>query len=107
MADRRWISSIFMIFVRIGMVCRNSKRNLYKLGLTYGIFQVPVIAVFTKYDQFEREIRFRLQDQSGGLTDPDDDEVTAEAQRVFNDYYKAGLGERPSFVCLKSKDLSL
>jgi hypothetical protein len=31
--------------------------------VTYGLFQVPVIAVFTKFDQFKRNIEIKLEDE--------------------------------------------
>ena len=65
------------------------------------IFQVPVIAVFTKYDQFRREIKMKLADQHGDAADLDAD---AEAERVFNERYLTNLGGSPSFVCLESEN---
>jgi hypothetical protein len=69
-----------------------------------GTLQVPVIAVFTKYDQFRREIRMKLEDQSRDPVDLDDN---AEAEKIFNERYLANLGGPPPapFVCLESKDL--
>jgi hypothetical protein len=59
---------------------------------------VPVIAVFTKYDQFRRNIRIKLEDQ---CRDPLllDNEVA----RVFNERYLASLRGSPPFVCLESE----
>jgi hypothetical protein len=64
---------------------------------------VPVIAVFTKYDQFRREIRMKLEDQSRGPANVDDN---AEADKIFKERYLANLQGPPlaSFVCLESKD---
>ena len=65
-------------------------------------FQVPVIAVFTKYDQFKRNIRMKLEDEG---RDPDTHFHT-EVESVFNRYYLASLsgGEPPPFVLLESAD---
>jgi hypothetical protein len=64
-----------------------------------GNFQVPVIAVFTKYDQFRRNIGIKLEDQH---RDPSLLEV--EVERVFNQHYLAGLTGPPPFVRLESED---
>jgi hypothetical protein len=75
--------------------------------LTRGIFQVPVIAVFTKYDQFKREVNMKLEDQhrgrdSGPLTGTNFD---AEMDKIFNEHYLADLVGSPPFVRLESEDL--
>lgn len=63
------------------------------------IFQVPVIAVFTKYDQFKRDIKMKLQDEG---RDPGTGFDT-EVESVFNRYYLGCLSESPPFVCLESE----
>jgi hypothetical protein len=63
--------------------------------------QVPVIVVFTKYDQFRREVRMKLEDQNPDAVELDAD---AEAERVFVRYFLANLGESP-FVRLGSEYL--
>jgi hypothetical protein len=71
----------------------------HELGLRSGLFQVPVIAVFTKYDQFKREISFKLEDKGRDLSmNPDD-----ETKSIFRQYYLAGLGRIPPFVRLESE----
>ena len=62
-------------------------------------FQVPVIALFTKYDQFKRNIKMKLEDEGRDLHTHFDIEVN----RVFNDHYLAYLGGTPPFVCLESE----
>ena len=62
-------------------------------------FQVPVIALFTKYDQFKRDIKMKLKDERDDLGTHFDIEV----KRVFNDHYLAHLGGTPPFVCLESQ----
>ena len=73
---------------------------LYELGLTRGIFQVPVIALFTKYDQFKRDMKMRLEDQGR------DSEMyfDAEVESVFQEYYLAALSGPPPFIRLESED---
>ena len=67
-------------------------------------FQVPVIAVFTKYDQFKRNIKMQLEDEdlegrgSGKCFEN-------EAESVFNHHYLANLGRTPPFVRLESEVL--
>jgi hypothetical protein len=75
-----------------------------ELRLTRGNFQVPVIAVFTKHDQFRREVRMKLEDQGGG-------EVSRalldrKMKEIFNRHYLAKLGKAPWFVCLASKNFT-
>ena len=64
------------------------------------IFQVPVIAVFTKYDQFKRNIKMKLEDEG---RDPGT-HLDAEVERAFNRYYLTPLGGIPPFVRLEGED---
>jgi hypothetical protein len=68
--------------------------------LTWAIFQVPVIAVFTKYDQFKRNIKMKLEDDGRDLETHSD----TEAESVFYQYYLGSLSGPPSFVRLESED---
>ena len=62
-------------------------------------FQVPVIAVFAKYDQFKRNIKMNLEDEGRDSgTDLD-----IEVERMFNDHYLANLGGTPRFVRLEGE----
>jgi hypothetical protein len=63
-------------------------------------FQVPVIAVFTKYDQFKRNIKMKLEDEDH---DPEID-LDAKAEKIFKEHYLAGLKRRPPFIRLESED---
>jgi hypothetical protein len=58
-----------------------------------------VIAVFTKYDQFKREVKMKLEDQHH---DPGTD-FEADVERIFNEHYLANFGESPPFVRLESE----
>jgi hypothetical protein len=65
-----------------------------------GIFQVPVIAIFTKFDQFKRDVKIKLEDRG---RDPEihlDDEV----ERIFKERYLAYLVGPPPFIRLQSED---
>ena len=59
-----------------------------------------MIAVFTKYDQFRREIKFKLEDK-----DPDQTLLDLEIERVFGEQYLANLRGPPAFVRLESKGI--
>jgi len=58
-----------------------------------------VIAVFTKYDQFRREVRMKLEDHG---RDPGD--LNAEMERIFNEVFLANLKESPPIVRLESEN---
>ena len=65
--------------------------------------QVPVIAVFTKYDQFKRDIKMKLEDE-GRDSEMD---LNAEVEKIFNQHYLADLNGPPPFIRLESKDLDV
>jgi hypothetical protein len=62
--------------------------------------KVPVIALFTKYDQFKRDIKMKLEDQHNYPEMEVDDEV----KRVFEQHYLANLSGSPPWICLESED---
>jgi hypothetical protein len=62
---------------------------------------VPVIAVFTKYDQFRRELSFHLEDLG---RDPRI-HLEHEAESVFRKNYLVGICRESPFVRLQSEDL--
>jgi hypothetical protein len=82
------------------MVCQMQR---CELRLTRD-FLVPVIAVFTKRDQFKREVKMKLEDQHDG--EVDEALIDREMEEIFNKYYLANLGEAPRFVCLESEDFT-
>jgi GTP-binding protein EngB required for normal cell division len=60
---------------------------------------VPVIAVFTKYDQFKRDIRMKLGARSPR---PAKKDVTDEAEKIFQEqYWNVIKGESPRHVRLE------
>ena len=63
-------------------------------------FPVPVIAVFTKYDQFKRNIKMKLEDED---RDPKI-YLDAEAENIFKQHYLANLDGPPPFIRLESED---
>jgi hypothetical protein len=58
-----------------------------------------VIAVFTKYDQFRREIMMKLEDQHR-----DPALLSNEMERIFSKHFLANFKGRPPFVRLESED---
>ena len=77
-----------------------SSTHVLRIWLIWVIFEVPVIAVFTKFDQFKRNIKMQLEDEG---RDPEA-YIETEVENVFNRYYLGGLSEPPPFVRLESKD---
>ena len=59
-----------------------------------------MIAVFTKYDQFKRNIKMKLEDEG---RDPVMD-LDSEVEKIFKEHYLASLNGPPLFVCLESED---
>ena len=62
-----------------------------------------MIAVFTKFDQFKREVRFKLED---GKHDSGID-LNEEVERLFREHYEAPLEGSQWFVRLGSEDFAL
>ena len=64
-----------------------------------------MIAVFTKFDQFERDARHKLEDRPGGLEQGTD--INNEVESIFREHYQAYLEGSPLFVRLGSKNVAL
>ena len=60
-------------------------------------FLVPVIVVFTKYDQFVRNVKMYLEDYGNP-----DDSISDAVERQFNEHYLGPLGDGAKFVRLES-----
>ena len=68
------------------------------------LWKVPVIAVFTKYDQFKRDIRIKLAARSQGNARPMKKDAIDEAEKVFQEqYWNVIKGESPRHVRLECK----
>ena len=76
-----------------------SKYDHMKLTLKIGISQVPVIAVFTKYDQFRHGIETGLENQDRDAKA----QLHVEIDRVFKQEYLDNLKETPPYICLESE----
>jgi len=64
-------------------------------------FQVPVIAVFTKHDQFRRNIRIKLRGEDRDR-EPD---INVETENTFKRHYLASLKGPPPYTRLESEDV--
>ena len=62
--------------------------------------QVPVIVVFTKYDQFLRNVEMHVADYPDEY--PPDSTVFEVAERQFREHYLHPLGDDVRFVRLES-----
>ena len=78
------------------MVCRYRYRRRY---LTHD-FEVPVIIVFTKYDQFLRNVEMHMLDYPSDFPDGNVSEV---AEKQFEEHYVRPLGDDVKYVQLKSR----
>jgi hypothetical protein len=58
-----------------------------------------VIAVFTKYEQFRREVMMKMEDRGRDLALLD-----TEIEETFNAHYLANLRGSPPFVRLESEN---
>ena len=62
-------------------------------------FQVPVIAVFTKYDQFRRNVEMDVSDYPDKYLGSN---VSQVAEKQFQEYYLGPLGDDVRYVRLES-----
>jgi hypothetical protein len=62
-----------------------------------------VIAVFTKYDQFRLNIRFKLEDRGINITD-NPALLNAKVKKVFEEQYLAKFNRPAPFVRLESEN---
>ncbi|KAH9018570.1 hypothetical protein EDB84DRAFT_1442363 [Lactarius hengduanensis] len=60
---------------------------------------VPVIAVFTKYDQFRRNVEIDVEDYGSP-----DDKVSEVEEKIFQEHYLHPLGDGVRFVRLEQMD---
>jgi hypothetical protein len=60
-----------------------------------------MIVVFTKYDQFRRDMIARLEDQGHDAIDTV--LLNAEMERIYNKEFLAHLTDSPPVVCLESE----
>ncbi|KAF8258801.1 hypothetical protein EI94DRAFT_1753412 [Lactarius quietus] len=63
-------------------------------------FEVPVIALFTKYDQFLRNVKMDVSDYPDKYPDSNAYQV---AEKIFQDHYLRPLGNDAKYVRLESE----
>ncbi|KAI6156006.1 hypothetical protein BKA82DRAFT_4084688 [Pisolithus tinctorius] len=64
---------------------------------------VPVIAVFTKYDQFKLDVQMELEDRSEGNATPTLEDINEEAEKIFQDeYWNVIKGSSPKYARLEN-----
>ena len=63
-------------------------------------FQVPVIAVFTKYDHFLRNVKIDVSDYPDKYLNR---RVSEVAKERFEEHYQLPLGEEVEYVQLESE----
>lgn len=64
---------------------------------------VPVIAVFTKYDQFKLDVQMDLEDESEANATPTLEDINEEAEKIFQDEYWNVIKESsPKYVRLEN-----
>ena len=80
------------------MVCHYNSKHLRLYYLTHP-FEVPVIVVFTKHDQFLRNVEMHLVDYPNDFPDKNVAEV---AKKQFEEHYLGPLGDDVRFVRLES-----
>ena len=81
------------------MVCLRRNATLWiEIDTMMWDFQVPVVAVFTKFDQFKHDIRMNLEDEGRDM------DINAEVENIFNEHYLACLNGPPPFIRLESED---
>ncbi|KAJ7915739.1 hypothetical protein B0H13DRAFT_1610140, partial [Mycena leptocephala] len=79
------------------MVCHAS----ISISVFDSVCEVPVIAVFTKYEAFKRNVRMDLEDEAAGELDDIEGRTHHESQRRFETHWLKPLGESPTFVRLE------
>ena len=83
------------------MVCMHRNATLWiDIDIMIWGFQVPVIAVFTKFDQFKRDIMMKLEDEGHDQ----EIDLDAEVENIFNQHYLASLNGPPPYIRLESED---
>jgi hypothetical protein len=88
------------------MICPNTTLTINLTG-NFFFFLVPVIAVFTKYDQYKRDIKIKLEDEGSDADTTHHLDLDAETERIFEEQFLAHLKGSPPFVRLESEDFYL
>ena len=86
-------------FTRISVRTRTVRRYEHSWRYLTRHFEVPVIVVFTKHDQFIRNVAIHLSDYPNEYPKSNVSEV---AETLFQEHYMQHLGNDIKFVRLKS-----
>ncbi|KAH8991779.1 hypothetical protein EDB86DRAFT_2806454 [Lactarius hatsudake] len=96
--ERRLRDRLHAIWYCVPMDNQRPQLDLkYFKDICPGQFPVPVISVFTKYDQFQQNVRIHVED----FGSPDDD-IFDVAEKQFEEHYLLPLGDDVRFVRLES-----
>ena len=87
-------------FTRISALTRMARRYKYSWKYLTHYFEVPVIVVFTKYDQFLRNVKMQVSDFPSDFPDGNVSEV---AEKQFQEHYLRPLGDDVKYVQLKRR----
>ncbi|KAJ7913608.1 hypothetical protein B0H13DRAFT_1612399 [Mycena leptocephala] len=75
--------------------------TLIFFGVFHSVCEVPVIAVFTKYEAFKRNVRMDLEDEAAGELDDIERRTHDECQERFKSQFWELLGTSGKFVRLE------
>ena len=86
------------------MVCLCYDATLWiEIDVIMWDFQVPVLAVFTKYDQFKHDTKMKLEDEDEDEGRDPEMDLDDEVEKIFKQHYLAMLNGPPPFVRLESE----
>jgi hypothetical protein len=89
-------------------ICPDQNGASLKTFVTvFNAAEVPVIVVFTKYDQFLRNVKMQMLDYPKDYPDLDpdnysDSNVSEAAEKTFQEHYLHPLGDEVRYVRLES-----
>ena len=79
-------------------LCRSATLWI-KVDIMMWDFQVPVIAIFTKFEQFRHNIRMKLEDEGRNR----EMDLNIEVENIFHQRYLANFNGPPPFIRLESE----
>ena len=98
----QWITndrSLIWNFIRTSVQTRTVRRYEHSWPYFDALLEVPVIVVFTKYDQFLRNVEMHLFDYPEEYPDSD---VSEAVKQQFREHYLDPLGDDIQYVRLES-----
>ena len=86
------------------MVCFRRNVTLWaEIDIIMWASQVPVIAVFTKFDQFKHDTKMKLEDEGRDR----EIDLNTEVENIFDQQYVASLNGPPPIIRLESEDVNV